>query len=74
MIFLIKKFLINTDLNLNQDFFSFPTRRLHRRIGHILFSSYSLDDGSYKDGNEGTIQIIYNKCILEVKECQIDTP
>ena len=40
----------------------------------ILFSSYSLDDGSYKDGNEGTIQIIYNKCILEVKECQIDTP
>jgi hypothetical protein len=35
----------------------------------ILFSSYSLDNNEYKEGNEGTIQIIYNKCIIETKEC-----
>jgi hypothetical protein len=34
----------------------------------ILFSSYSLENGKYKVGNEGTIQLIYNKCILEVTE------
>ena len=32
----------------------------------ILFSSYSLENDKYKEGNEGTIQIIYNKCILEL--------
>jgi|TARA_A100001391_G_C5053868_1_gene274183 hypothetical protein len=38
----------------------------------ILFSSYSLEDdefADYKDGNEGTIQVIYNKCIIDIKEC-----
>ena len=34
----------------------------------ILYSSYSLENGEYVDGNEGTLQLILNKCVLEVKE------
>jgi hypothetical protein len=42
---------------------------LHKRTKDktILFSSYSLDNDEYKIGNEGTIQIIYNKCIISVQ-------
>ena len=34
----------------------------------ILFSSYSLENDEYKKGNEGTIQLILNKCIIDVQE------
>ena len=34
----------------------------------ILYSSYSLENGEYVDGNEGTLQLILNKCVLDIEE------